>query len=218
MAALIDLSHVVEAGMTTYPGMPGPIVCDYLSREASREHYDGETTFHIAKIEMIANTGTYVDSPFHRYEHGADLSELDLASLANLEGVVIDARAAVDAVDAGLFAGLDVKGKAVLVRTGWDRHWATERYLSGHPFLTRPIAELLRDGGAAIVGIDSLNVDDTRGGGRPVHSTLLGAGIPVAEHLCNLGALPASGFRFHAVPVKFRGVGTFPVRAYAVVS
>jgi len=218
VAALIDLSHVVEAGMTTYPGMPGPIVCDYLSREASREHYDGETTFHIAKIEMIANTGTYVDSPFHRYEHGADLSELDLASLANLEGVVIDARATVDAVDAGLFAGLDVRGKAVLVRTGWDRHWATERYLSGNPFLTGPIAELLRDGGAAIVGIDSLNVDDTRGGGRPVHSTLLGAGIPVAEHLCNLGALPASGFRFHAVPVKFRGVGTFPVRAYAVVS
>jgi arylformamidase len=217
VAALIDLSHVLEAGMITYPGIPGPIVCDFLSREGSREHYEGDTTFQIGKIELIANTGTYVDSPFHRYEDGADLSELDLASLANLVGLVVDAREAVTAVDLELFSGLDVAGKAVLVRTGWDRHWATERYLSGHPFLTGPIASLLRERGAALVGIDSLNIDDTDDGRRPVHSTLLRAGIPVVEHLCNLGALPSTGFHFHAVPVKFRGVGTFPVRAYAVV-
>ncbi len=217
MNALIDLSHVVEAGLITYPGLPGPIVCDYLSRDASREHYAGDTSFQIAKIELIANTGTYVDSPFHRFERGADLSQLSLMALGNLEGVVVDARETATVVDIGRFRDLNVSGKAVLVRTGWDRHWATERYLSGHPYLSGEIAELLRDGGAALVGIDSLNIDDTADGYRPVHTILLGAGIPVVEHLCNLGALPNSGFRFHAVPVKFRGVGTFPVRAYAVL-
>ncbi len=217
MATLIDLSHVVEHGMTTYPGLPGPIVCDYLSREASKAQYAGGTSFQIGKVELVANTGTYVDSPFHRYEHGKDLSQLDLTSLADLSGIVVDARESPGAVDGALFASLDVSGRAVLVLTGWDRHWATEQYLSGHPFLTGSTAELLRERGAALVGIDSLNIDDTRDGFRPVHTTLLGAGIPVVEHLCNLGALPSSGFRFHAVPVKFRGVGTFPVRAYAVV-
>ena len=217
VVTLVDLSHVVESGMITYPGLPGPIVCDYLSREESRAHYAGDTSFQIGKIEMVANTGTYVDSPFHRYEHGKDLSELDLSCLADLDGVVVEGRGTESAVDGRLFGGVDVRGKAVLVRTGWDRHWGTPRYLAGHPFLTASVAELLRDQGAVLVGIDSLNIDDTNDGYRPVHSTLLGAGIPVVEHLRGLEALSASGFRFHAVPVKFRGVGTFPVRAYAVV-
>jgi kynurenine formamidase len=216
MARLIDVSHTVEDGLVTYPGLPAPLVCDFLSREASRALYAGGTTFQIARIEMVANTGTYVDAPFHRFADGADLAQLDLARLADLDGLVIDAEGSAGAVDVRHFRGLDVRGKAVLVRTDWDRHWATPAYFTGHPYLTREAAELLRDGGAALVGIDSLNIDDVRDGFRPVHTTLLGAGVPIAEHLCGLAALPRTGFRFHAVPVKFRGVGTFPVRAYAV--
>jgi kynurenine formamidase len=218
MLRLIDVSHTVEDGLITYPGLPGPIVCDFLSREASRAHYSEGTTFQIARIEMVANTGTYVDSPFHRFANGADLAELDLARLAHREGVVVNALGQGRAIGPEIFAHLDVNGKAVLVRTGWDAHWATPVYLDGHPFLTRGAAEFLRDAGAILVGIDSLNIDDTKDGARPVHTILLGAGIPIAEHLCNLGALPSSGFQFHAVPVKFRGVGTFPVRAYGVVA
>lgn len=221
MARLIDVSHEVADGLVTYPGLPAPIVCDYLSREDSRSHYAEGTEFQIAKIELVANTGTYVDSPFHRFADGADLAALDLAALADVPGVVVDATGvsgnAGRAIGPERFAGVALRGRAVLVRTGWDRHWATPAYLAGHPFLTRAAAELLRDEGARLVGIDSLNIDDTEDGSRPAHSILLGAGIPIAEHLCNLGALPASGFRFHAAPVKFRGVGTFPVRAYAVV-
>lgn len=218
MAWLIDVSHVVEDGLVTYPGLPAPIVCDYLSREASRAAYAEGTTFQIGKIEMVSNTGTYVDSPFHRYEDGADLAALDLASLADLEGIVLDATAIQGrAIDASFLEELDLAGKAVLIRTGWDRHWNTQAYSSGHPFLTAPAAARLRDAGTRLVGIDSLNIDDTADGARPVHTILLGAGIPIAEHLCDLSRLPESGFRFHAVPVKFRGVGTFPVRAYGLV-
>lgn len=219
MSRLIDVSHVVEDGLVTYPGLPAPAVSEHLSREASRGHYAEGTTFHIARVELVANTGTYVDSPFHRYVEGADLAALDLASLADLDGIVIDAtHVAGRAIGTDLLQGRDLRQKAVLVRTGWDRHWATPAYFSGHPFLTRDAAELLRDAGVRLVGIDSLNIDSTDDGERPAHTILLGAGIPIAEHLCNLEALPAAGFRFHAVPVKFRGVGTFPVRAYAVVS
>jgi arylformamidase len=218
MPRLIDVSHTVEDGLITYPGLPGPVVCDFLSREASRAHYSEGTTFQIARIDMIANTGTYVDAPFHRFIEGADLADLDLASLAHLEGVVIDATRRGRAIGSEPFKERDLRAKAVLVRTGWDAHWATPAYFEGHPFLTRGAAEFLRDAGAALVGIDSLNIDDIKDGGRPVHTILLGAGIPIAEHLCNLAALPPDGFRFHAVPVKFRGVGTFPVRAYGVVA
>ncbi|HWE60384.1 MAG TPA: cyclase family protein [Chloroflexota bacterium] len=215
---LIDVSHTVEDGLVTYPGLPAPVVCDYLSREASRAHYNEGTTFQIGRIELVANTGTYVDAPFHRFEDGADLAALELASLANLDGLVIDATAQQGrAIDETLFAGLDLAGKAVLVRTGWDRHWATPAYFDGHPFLVRAVAALLREARVRLVGIDSLNIDDTADGDRPVHTILLRAGIPICEHLCNLDALPPSGFRFHAVPVKFRGVGTFPVRAYGVI-
>ena len=216
MSELIDVSHEVEEGLITYKGLPAPVICDFLTREESRAIYSEGTEFYIGKIDMVANTGTYVDSPFHRYPEGKDLSELPLTSLANLEGVVV--RAGKDrAIGEAQFAGLDVKGKAVIVATGWDRNWKTEQYFEGHPYLTRDAARLLAESGAAMVGIDSLNIDDTDDLTRPAHSILLGAGIPIAEHLCNLGALPDAGFRFFAVPVKVKRFGTFPVRAFGLL-
>ena len=213
---LIDLSHTVEHGMITYKGLPAPVICDFLSREDSRSHYTVGTQFHIGKIEMVANTGTYVDSPFHRFADGKDLSELPLPSLANLPGMVIrwDLKRG-RSIDEEEFRGKDLAGKAVLVATGWDRHWRTDQYFEGHPFLTKQAAEYLVGAGAALVGIDSLNIDDTADGTRPVHTALLGAEIPVCEHLCGLDTLPDSGFRFYAVPVKVKAFGTFPVRAFA---
>jgi kynurenine formamidase len=219
MKQFVDVSHTVEHGLVTYRGLPAPLICDYLSREESRKHYAEGTEFHIGKIEMVANTGTYLDSPFHRYADGADLSELALASLADLDGVVVGAAGAGGrALGRAAFDGLDVRGRAVLVRTGWDAHWKTERYFEGHPFLTEDAAEFLAREGAALVGIDSYNIDDTADARRPVHSVLLGAGIPVVEHLCGLDRLPREGFRFFAVPVKVKGFGTFPVRAFALVT
>ena len=213
---LIDLSHVIEEGMTTYKGFPGPHLCDFWTREASAANYDDGSTFQIGRIDMIANTGTYVDSPFHRYADGRDLSELPLESLADLDGLVV--RRPFDrelAVDVDAFAGLDMRGKAVLVHSGWDRFWRTDAYFTDHPFLTDGAARALIEGGAAFVGIDSYNIDDTRTRSRPVHTLLLGANIPIGEHLTGLDQLPDAGFRFSAVPPKVRGMGTFPVRAYA---
>jgi len=218
---LIDVSHTIENELITYRGLPAPVICDYLSREESRRHYAPGTEFAIHKIELVGNTGTYLDSPFHRYEHGRDLAAVPLASVADLEGLVVRAveRDGMGgrAIGPDAFAGLDVRGKAVLVHTGWDRHWRTDRYFEGHPYLTAGAAEHLAREGAALVGIDSLNIDDTADGARPVHTILLGAGIPIVEHLCNLGALPDAGFRFFAPPVKMRGCGSFPVRAFGVV-
>lgn len=213
---LIDLSHVIEEGMTTFKGLPGPHICDYWTREASAANYDDGSSFQIGRIDMVANTGTYVDSPFHRYAGGMDLSELPLESLANLDGMVVR-RPFEDglAVDADAFRGLDVRGKAVLVATGWDRHWRSDTYFSDHPFLTAAAAQQLIEGGAAFVGIDSHNIDDTCTKSRPVHSLLLGADIPIGEHLTGLTQLPDTGFRFSAVPPKVKGMGTFPVRAFA---
>ena len=213
---LIDLSHVIEEGMTTYKGFPGPHLCDFWTREASAANYDDGSTFHIGRIDMIANTGTYVDSPFHRYADGKDLSELPLASLADLEGLVV--RRPFErglAVDAPAFEGLDVRGKAVLVHTGWDRFWRTDAYFADHPFVTEAAARTLVEGGAAFVGIDSYNIDDTRARSRPVHTILLGADMPIGEHMTGLEKLPDDGFRFSAVPPKVKGMGTFPVRAFA---
>jgi arylformamidase len=215
---LIDLSHVVEHGMITYPGIPAPVISDYMSREESRRHYDEGTAFHIGKIEIVANTGTYVDSPFHRYPDGKDLSQLDLRSVADLEGIVVRATQGERTIEIDLFQNQDLEGKAVLIHTGWDRHWGTEGYFEGHPFLTTEAASNLADCGAALVGIDSLNIDDIADGSRPAHSILLGAGVPIVEHLCNLDQLPDRGFRFFAVPVKIKGFGTFPVRAFAIVA
>ena len=205
--------------MTTHKGLPGPHICDYWTREASAANYDDGTTFQIGRIEMVANTGTYVDSPFHRYADGKDLSDLPLGSLADLEGLVVR-RPFEDgmAVDADAFKGLDARGKAVLVHTGWSRHWRTEAYLSDHPFLTEAAAQALIEGGAAFVGIDSHNIDDTRGRARPVHSLLLGAEILIGEHMTGLEQLPDRGFRFTAAPPKIKGMGTFPVRAFAVLN
>ena len=215
---LVDLSHTIEHGMITYKGLPAPIICDFLSREQSRSLYTEGTEFHIGKIEMVANTGTYLDSPFHRYADGKDLSEMVLASLADLDAVVVRAaNRPYRAINSDDFRSLDVKGKAVLVHTGWDAHWRTDRYFKGHPFLTEDAGRFLVDSGAALVGIDSLNIDDIDDGTRPVHSSLLGAEIPVVEHLCGLAYLPEKGFRFFAVPVKVKGMGTFPVRAFAVM-
>ena len=215
-ARLVDVSHEVAHGLVTYRGLPAPVVCDYLTREASRAIYAAGTEFHIGKIEMVANTGTYLDAPFHRYPDGQDVAQLDLASVADLDAVVLDA-AGVRAIDADVFAPHELRGKAVLVRTGWDAHWDTEQYFTGHPFLTRAAAEHLVAAGARLVGIDSLNIDDTVDLTRPVHSLLLRAGIPIVEHLCNLAALPARGFKFFAVPVKVAGMGTFPVRAFGLI-
>jgi kynurenine formamidase len=212
---LIDLSHTIEDGLVTYPGLPAPVICDFLSREASLNHYSGGATFQIGKIEMIANTGTYVDAPFHRFAGGVDLSELSLDRLADLTGVVVSSDS--QAIDVAAFDDLDVTGRAVLIHTGWSRHWRTDRYAEHSPYLTRAAAELLVERGAAFVGIDSINIDDLADTERPVHTVLLGNGVPIGEHLTQLDKLPADGFRFHAAPVKVRGMGTFPVRAYAIV-
>jgi arylformamidase len=215
---LIDLSHTIEHGLITYKGLPAPIICDFLSRKQSKEHYAPGTEFQIGRIEMVANTGTYLDSPFHRYEDGKDLSELELTSLADLEGVVLRAESEGQrAIGFGVFDGVDVRGKAVLINTGWDVHWRTDEYFEGHPFLTKDAAEELAEKGAALVGIDSYNIDDTADLSRPAHSILLGAGIPIVEHMCNLNQLPDSGFKFFGVPVKVKGFGTFPVRAFAII-
>jgi kynurenine formamidase len=216
--SLIDLSHVIEDGLITYKGLPAPIICDFLSREASRDIYADGTEFHIGKIELVANTGTYLDTPFHRFADGIDLSELSLKVTADLPGILIDATGASErGIGAAVFEGTDLEGKAVLVRTGWDRNWRTETYFEGHPFLTTDAAELLIERGALLVGIDSYNIDDTADMRRPVHTALLGAGIPIVEHMTSLDRLPQSGFRFSAVPPKIKGMGTFPVRAFAVV-
>jgi arylformamidase len=212
----LDLSHTIEHGMVTYPGLPGPIICDYLSRKDSRGRYAPGVEFQIGKIEMVANTGTYIDAPFHRYAEGKDLAGLRLESLAGLDGVLIQGPAdGSRAVDRTAFEGQELRGKAVLVRTGWDAHWGTPAYLANNPFLTAAAAEYLVSQGVALVGIDSLNIDDTRDAARPVHSTLLGAELPIVEHLCNLGPLPERGFRFSAVPPKVAGFGSWPVRAFA---
>jgi kynurenine formamidase len=216
---LIDVCHTIEHGMITYKGLPAPSISDYLTREASRANYAPGTEFHIGKIEMVANTGTYLDSPFHRYPEGTDLAGLDLYSLANLDGIVVRRVGASErGIPVTAVSGFDLTDKAVLFHTGWDQRWRTEAYSDGtHSFLTADAAEHLAQSGVALVGIDSYNIDDTADGHRPAHSILLARGIPVVEHLCGLGDLPDEGFKFFAVPVKVRRFGTFPVRAFGIV-
>jgi arylformamidase len=218
VSTFIDVSHTVEHGMITYKGLPAPIISDHLSRIASKTRYAEGTEFQIGKIEMVANTGTYIDSPFHRYANGKDLSGLPLANIANLDGLVIrQTKRNRRAIDADVFKNLKLKNKAVLVHTGWDKHWRTDQYAEGHPYLTRAAAQILVDQEVALVGIDSFNIDDAVDGTRPAHTLLLSAEIPIVEHLCNLEALPDEGFAFFAVPVKVKGFGSFPVRAFAIV-
>lgn len=216
---LVELSHAIAPEMTTYPGLPGPEITSYLSREDSREHYAPGTEFAIDRISMVGNTGTYLDSPFHRYADGADLAGLALSDVADLPLVLVDVTGARGrAVTAETLAPYEVAGRAVLLRTGWDRHWGTEAYLSAEaPYLDEAGARMLAEAGAALVGIDGLNIDDTSGGERPAHSILLAAGIPVLEHLTGLDRLPLAGARLHAAPPRVHGFGTFPVRAYAVI-
>ena len=214
---LIDVSHSIEDGMITYKGLPAPVITDHLSRAASRNHYAPGTEFHIGKIEMVANTGTYLDTPFHRYARGKDLAGLDLYSVANLDGLVVRVKEKEIGVD--VFSGLEIKNKAVLLHTGWDKHWRTEEYWSGnHPFVNADAATYLAKSSAALVGIDSYNIDATSDASRPAHSILLGHDIPIVEHLCGLAALPDTGFQFFAVPVKIKQFGTFPVRAFGLVA
>ena len=214
----IDLSHTIEAGMITYKGLPAPLICDHLSRVASRAHYSPGTEFQIDRIEMVGNTGTYLDTPYHRFADGDDLAKLPLDRVAGCEGVVINVTGAGDkAIDWEALAADAVRGKAVLIHTAWDQHWRTDKYFEDHPHLTEAAAAYLRDQGALLVGIDSFNIDDTSGGTRPVHTTLLGAGIPIIEHMTSLDQLPAAGFRFFAVPPKVQQMGTFPVRAHAII-
>jgi kynurenine formamidase len=204
--------------MVTYRGLLPPTISEWLSRDASRARYAAGTTFQIGKIELLANTGTYIDAPFHRYEGAKDVSGYALEAVADLPGIVVRATDRRDrALDASRFAGQDLKGKALLVHTGWDAHWRTDEYSGGgHPFLTRDTADHLVRAGAALVGIDSLNIDDDQDGTRPAHTLLLGAGVAIVEHMTNLGALPDAGFRFFAVPPKVKGMGSFPVRAFAI--
>jgi arylformamidase len=215
---LIDLSHTIEDGMITYKGLPAPIICDYLSREKSKSLYAEGTQFQIGKIEMVTNTGTYIDCPFHRYADGKDMSEIALEKFVQLPALVVraDFKKGIR-IGTEYFKHLDVRNKAVLVNTNWSVYWRTDNYFSGHPFLTEEAAIFLRDSGATLVGIDSHNIDDTRANSRPVHTTLLGAEILIVEHMTNLSLLPDDGFYFTAAPPKFKGVGTFPVRAFAEI-
>jgi len=217
---LVDLSHEIEHGMVTYRGLPSPAISDWLSREASSTRYAAGTTFQIGKIDMLANTGTYIDAPFHRYNDGRDIAGYVLEAIADLPGVVVRASpGARRAIDVSRFKEYDVKGKAVLVHTGWDAHWRTDTYSGGqHPFLTKDAAEYLVKAGTVLVGIDSLNIDDDKDGSRPAHTILLGAGVAIVEHMTNLAALPDTGFRFFAVPPRVKGMGSFPVRAFALVT
>ena len=217
---VVDLSHPIRAGLVTYPGLPAPTITPHLTREDSRARYAPGTEFAMDVITMIGNTGTYLDSPFHRYAEGPDLAGLDLASLVGLRAEVFHLEDAWDAARRGIrpetLADRDVRGAAVLLHTGWDRWFGQPEYGAGAPFLTGEAAQWLIDAGAALVGIDSLNIDDTESGGeRPAHSLLLGAGVHVVEHLTNLGELPPRGARFTAAPPAVEGFGTFPVRAFA---
>lgn len=205
---LIDLSHVIANGSVTYPGLPAPAISDHLTREASRSRYAPGTTFQIGRIDMVANTGTYIDAPSHRWENGLDIAALPLDRVAALDAIVIDGTE---------LRGATFRGRAVLFRTGWSQHFGTPAYGNGHPFLTKETAQALIDGGALLAGIDSLNIDDTRDGERPVHTLLLQSGIPIVEHLTALDQLPSDGFRFFAVPARFAGMGSFPVRAFAML-
>ncbi len=214
----IDLSHTIRDGELTYKGLPAPIICDYLSREESKKHYEDGTSFQIGKIEMVSNTGTYMDCPFHRYEDGKDLSQIEISQLADIEGVLINIPYN-ECLEIGVeyFLGRELEGKAVLIYTGWSDHWQTDQYFENHPFVTEEAAEYLKAQKVALVGIDSHNIDDTAGKTRPVHSILLKNEIVIVEHLNNLKELEGVSFYFSAIPPKIEGFGTFPVRAFATL-
>jgi kynurenine formamidase len=214
----VDLSHEIVDGMTTHPGIPAPRISTFLTHEASAARYAPGTTFEIGRIDLVANTGTYLDMPAHRFPGGPDLASLDLGRVVDLDGVLVDCRGRADkAIGPDAFDGVDLAGRAVLVATGWDANWGTEAYLSDNPFLTGAAAQHLVDAGVALVGIDSLNVDSLADPARPAHTAILRAGIPLVEHLTGLDQLPPDGWRFFAVPPRIRGTATFPIRAFALL-
>lgn len=214
---LVDLSHPIGDGTVTYPGLPGPEITPHLTREASRAVYAAGTEFAIDRITMVGNTGTYLDSPFHRFADGPDLAQLPLSSVADLPAIVVRTVGGARAVDVGALLAFDVAGCAVLLHTGGDRHWGHPAYIDSAPYLTRAASQHLVDQGARLVGIDSVNIDDVGDPARPAHTLLLAAGIPVVEHLTGLDQLPPIGARFTAAPVAVSGFGTFPVRAFAAI-
>jgi arylformamidase len=211
--AMVDLSHPIHDGMITYPGLPGPTIATHLSRAESRSHYAEGTEFHIGRVEMVANTGTYIDTPFHRYPEGNDIASLPLDRIVAVPGVVVDTGER--SIGPDTFDNTETWGRAVLIRTGWDVHFGQDDYVGDHPHLIEAAAQRLIDGGAALVGIDSANIDDTTGSERPVHSRLLANQIPIVEHLTRLDQLPTTPFHFYAIPAPIAGVGTFPIRAIA---
>jgi arylformamidase len=219
---VVDLSHALDADIPMFPGLPAPEIREQLSREDSRSHYSGNTTFVMHRYLLAGNSGTYLDAPFHRHADGADLANLPLASTADLPGLLIDVRPRVErgerAFGDELFAGLELTGRAVLVCTGWDARWGAPDYLGPNPYLTEAAAMTLVERGVTLVGIDSWNIDDTGDGHRPVHTILLRAGIPIVENLRGLDQMPVSGFRFTAVPLPIRGGSAVPVRAHAVIA
>jgi kynurenine formamidase len=217
MIRFIELSHPLRSGMQTYPGLPAPVIDSWLTHESSRDRYAPGTEFHIGRIAMVANTGTYIDAPFHRYRDGADLAALPLAAVAGLDCVVVRTGRARE-IGPSAFEGIPLDGRALLVHTGWSRHWGRPAYFDGHPFLTAEAGRRLVAARVALVGIDSLNIDGTADGSRPVHSALLAAGIPIVEHLCGLEHVPDRGAHFFAVPPRVEGMGSFPVRAFAMAS
>ncbi len=216
MTKYIDLSHTIEDGVTSYKGLPAPIICDYFTREESKAFYEEGTTFQIGKIEMVSNTGTYLDTPFHRYENGKDLSEILIEQTADIEAIIFRIPFSQTlSIGAEYFKGFDLENKAILINTGWDIHWKSDAYYTGNPFLTKDAAEYLLSQSVKLVGIDSHNIDDTSGNSRPVHSILLKNEILIVEHLCNLGLVPDNvSITFSATPPKVKGMGTFPVRAF----
>ncbi|MBK6390791.1 MAG: cyclase family protein [Saprospiraceae bacterium] len=218
MSTYVDLSHVIDQNVISYKGLPAPLICDYLSRAESKKYYSEGTSFQIGRIDMVGNTGTYIDCPFHRYENGKDLSEVLLTRFVDLPAVKIHVPYSAGLkVDLHHFEQINVKNKAVLIQTDWSDHWMTDGYYHDHPYLATDAAAYLVDQGVLLVGIDSHNIDDTRSNARPVHSILLKNEILIVEHLCQLSRITVDEFLFSAVPPKIKGMGTFPVRAFATM-
>jgi arylformamidase len=217
MGKLVELNHLLEDGMRAYPGLPSPKIGAFLDHDASRSHYGGQAEFYLGKVDMVCNLGTYLDSPFHRYRDRSDLSQIPLEKVAGVPGVVLDAAASPDRSIAVDCSASELRGRAVLVRTGWDRHWGTDAYWKPGPYLASSFVDLLIRAGATLVGVDFWNVDDTGEPGRPAHTRLLAEGVLIVEHLCNLSALPRTGFRFSAVPLRIVRGASFPVRAFAEI-
>jgi len=217
MRKLVELNHVLEDGMRAYPGLPRPKIGAFLDHEASRPHYDGQAEFYLGQVDMVCNLGTYLDSPYHRHRDRSDLSQIPLEKVAGVPGIVLDAAASTDRSIAVDCSASELRGRAVLIRTGWDRHWGTDAYWQPGPFLAAGSVDLLIHGGATLVGVDFWNVDDTGDPSRPAHTRLLAEGILIVEHLCNLSALPRTGFRFSAVPLRIVRGASFPVRAFAEI-